>query len=93
MTNALMFINRINRLSSDFSSGGNVAPNKPRSDQIDIPLPSMHRRRVPSSPYNVYAGNSGQRVMSPRGSTGVGRLRFGNQGGGYGPEHIRSNLG
>lgn len=93
MTNAQSLIDRIKRLSSDFINGGNTTPNRPRSDGVEMPLAPVQRGRVQSTSYNVHAGNPGQRVMSPRAFAGVGRLRFGNQGGVYGAEHTQSNLG
>jgi hypothetical protein len=75
------FMDRIKMLSSGFINGRTVAPNEPPQG------------RLQSTAHSAPASKLGPRLASRLASAGVGRLRFGNQGGGYGAEHTHSNLG
>lgn len=89
----MALMDRIRMLSSEFINGSNAAANKAPGDEVAVlPLPKQ-RGRLQGSSYVALPSRSGPKVVSPRASAGVGRLRFGNQGGGFGAEHTRSNLG
>lgn len=89
----MALMERIRMLTSEFINGSNAAANKPLGDEVEIrPLPTQSGR-MQGSPYVARTGQSWPKVVSPLASAGIGRLRFGNQGGGFGAEHTRSNLG
>lgn len=83
----------IRMLSSEFINGSNAGANKLSRDEVDLLPLSTLRGRTQGNSYVALPSQSGPKVVSPRASAGVGRLRFGNQGGGFGAEHTRSNLG
>lgn len=71
--------------------GRNASPTGTRGSELEILSPPTQgfRRKPPS----VATTPSGTRLGSSSASAGFGRLRFQNQGGGYGAEHTSSNLG